>query len=127
VHSDRELMVKVDTQLFGEVMANLLRNAAEACRGVGHIEVRTAREGARAVRGEMPAAGDSTALGALTPREREVFQLLALGKANKEVAAMLDLSLGTVKKHRENLQRKLDCHSAAELARMAIREGLLNV
>lgn len=82
---------------------------------------------ARAVRGEMPAAGDSTALGALTPREREVFQLLALGKANKEVAAMLDLSLGTVKKHRENLQRKLDCHSAAELARMAIREGLLNV
>ena len=49
VHSDRALMVKVDTQLFGEVMTNLLRNAAEACRGVGHIEVRTAREGARAV------------------------------------------------------------------------------
>ena len=82
---------------------------------------------ARAVRGEVPAAGESSALGALTPREREVFQLLALGKANKEVASMLDLSLGTVKKHRENLQRKLDCHSAAELARMAIREGLLNV
>jgi DNA-binding NarL/FixJ family response regulator len=82
---------------------------------------------ARALRGEVPAASESTALGALTPREREVFQLLALGKANKEVAAMLDLSLGTVKKHRENLQRKLDCHSAAELARMAIREGLLNV
>ena len=82
---------------------------------------------ARAVRGEMPATSDSTTLGSLTPREREVFQLLALGKANKEVAAMLDLSLGTVKKHRENLQRKLDCHSAAELARMAIREGLLNV
>ncbi|MFN7591119.1 MAG: LuxR C-terminal-related transcriptional regulator, partial [Planctomycetota bacterium] len=46
-------------------------------------------------------------------------------KANKEVAALLGLSLGTVKKHRENLQRKLDCHSAAELARLAIREGLL--
>ncbi|HEX6810840.1 MAG TPA: response regulator transcription factor [Planctomycetota bacterium] len=82
---------------------------------------------ARAVRGDAPVASDSPTLGALTPREREVFQLLALGKANKEVAAMLDLSLGTVKKHRENLQRKLDCHSAAELARMAIREGLLNV
>jgi DNA-binding NarL/FixJ family response regulator len=82
---------------------------------------------ARALRGEAPAASDSSVLGTLTPREREVFQLLALGKANKEVAAMLDLSLGTVKKHRENLQRKLDCHSAAELARMAIREGLLNV
>jgi len=80
---------------------------------------------ARAVRGEAPPTGDSSSLSVLTPREREVFQLLALGKANKEVAAMLGLSLGTVKKHRENLQRKLDCHSAAELARLAIREGLL--
>lgn len=82
---------------------------------------------ARAVRGEAPASSDTSSLAVLTPREREVFQLLALGKANKEVAAMLGLSLGTVKKHRENLQRKLDCHSAAELARLAIREGLLNV
>jgi DNA-binding NarL/FixJ family response regulator len=74
-----------------------------------------------------PVSTDRGALAALTPREREVFQLLAVGKANKEVAAMLGLSLGTVKKHRENLQRKLDCHSAAELARLAIREGLLDV
>ena len=62
----------------------------------------------------------------LTPREREVFQLLALGHSNKEVASELKMSLGTAKKHRENLQRKLDCHSAAELARLAIREGLLS-
>jgi len=82
---------------------------------------------ARAVRGEMPPVGDTNTLSALTPREREVFQLLAVGKANKEVAAMLSLSLGTVKKHRENLQRKLDCHSSAELARLAIREGLLTI
>jgi DNA-binding NarL/FixJ family response regulator len=74
-----------------------------------------------------PAANEASALGVLTPREREVFQLLALGKANKEIASVLDLSLGTVKKHRENLQRKLDCHSAAELARLAIREGLLSI
>jgi DNA-binding NarL/FixJ family response regulator len=68
----------------------------------------------------------STRLACLTPREREVFQLLALGHSNKEVARDLDMSLGTAKKHRENLQRKLDCHSAAELARLAIREGLLD-
>ncbi len=80
---------------------------------------------ARAVRGETLPMSESSALAALTPREREVFQLLALGKANKEVAATLELSLGTVKKHRENLQRKLDCHSPAEIARLAIREGLL--
>ncbi len=82
---------------------------------------------ARAQPGGAVVPADGGALAVLTPREREVFQLLAVGKANKEVAAMLGLSLGTVKKHRENLQRKLDCHSAAELARLAIREGLLDV
>ncbi len=66
-------------------------------------------------------------IGSLTSREREVFQLLALGKSNKDVARELKLSLGTAKKHRENLQRKLDCHSAAELARLAISEGLLRI
>jgi DNA-binding NarL/FixJ family response regulator len=75
-------------------------------------------------------AGDGgvqrTKIDSLTPREREVFQLLALGKSNKEVARELSMSLGTAKKHRENLQRKLDCHSAAELALLAIREGLMN-
>ncbi len=71
-------------------------------------------------------AGVTSRISTLTPREREVFQLLALGKANKEVARDLEMSLGTAKKHRENLQRKLDCHSAAELARLAIREGLLS-
>ncbi len=78
----------------------------------------------RTTNGEVsPGSG----LDQLTAREREVFQLIALGKANKQIAAMLDVSLGTVKKHRENLQRKLDCHSAAEIARLAIREGLLSL
>ena len=67
----------------------------------------------------------TTGLSALTHREREVFQLLALGLSNKEVARKLDVSVGTARKHRENLQRKLDCHSTAELARLAMREGLL--
>ncbi len=65
-------------------------------------------------------------LAVLTAREREVFQLLALGHTNKEVARDLEISVGTVKKHRENLQRKLDAHSPAELARIAIQEGLLS-
>src|SRR5262249_33923784 len=69
-----------------------------------------------------PAQGRLTSL---TPREREIFQLLALGNSNKEVATRLGISLGTAKKHRENLQRKLACSSPAELARLAIREGLL--
>jgi DNA-binding NarL/FixJ family response regulator len=77
--------------------------------------------------GSMPAQGVGLQgkLESLTPREREVFQLLALGKSNKEIARTLDITLGTTKKHRENLQRKLDCHSVAEMALLAIREGLM--
>ncbi len=82
----------------------------------------------RLMSGEAPDPNESPTgrLGALTPREREVFHLLAIGKTNKEVAIKLDITLGTVKKHRENLQRKLDAHSPAELARIAIQEGLLS-
>lgn len=81
-------------------------------------------------RGRRPEVGlpsTKSRLGDLTSREREVLQLLALGKSNKEVARALEITLGTTKKHRENLQRKLDCHSAAEMALLAIKEGLLNV
>ena len=80
---------------------------------------------ARMRRGEPIQPGSVSRLSTLTAREREVFQLLALGKSNKDVARELSISLGTAKKHRENLQRKLDCHSTAELARLAIREGLM--
>lgn len=98
------------------------------CRGDSYLSPKVAGGiMAKAVRGDAPVNSDSTMLSGLTAREREVFQLIAVGKANKEVASMLGLSLGTVKKHRENLQRKLDCHSAAELARLAIREGLLSI
>lgn len=90
-------------------------------RVAGGLVSRARRDG----RGEQP--GARTRLEALTPREREVFQLLAVGKSNKEVARELDISLGTAKKHRENLQRKLACQSPADLTRLAIREGLLDI
>jgi DNA-binding NarL/FixJ family response regulator len=83
--------------------------------------VQRLREGESSGAGARPAGG----LNSLTPREREVFQLLALGLSNKVVARKLGMSLGTAKKHRENLQRKLEVSSAAEIARLAIREGLL--
>jgi len=68
-----------------------------------------------------------SAIDSLTPRERQVFQLLAIGKSNKEVANELVISLGTAKKHRENLKRKLSCPTTSDLVRLAIREGLLQV
>jgi len=94
-------------------------------RGDPYVSPRVAKGIVQRARSVREPDTSSTRVDGLTPREREIFQLLAIGKANKEIAFQLEISLSTVKKHRENLQRKLDCHSAAELARMAIREGLL--
>ena len=62
----------------------------------------------------------------LTPREREILQLLAEGKSNKEIAQALNLSLYTVETHRRNLQEKLNLHSLAELILYAVRKGLIS-
>src|SRR5215203_6492295 len=61
----------------------------------------------------------------LTSREREVVQLLAEGRSNKEIAKSLDLSIKTVESHRAALMRKLDLHSLADLVRFAIRNQII--
>lgn len=61
----------------------------------------------------------------LTTREREVLQLLAEGKSNKEVAAILDVSLYTVESHRTNLMQKLNLHNTAEIVLYAVRKNLV--
>lgn len=61
---------------------------------------------------------------ALTPREREVLQLIAEGLTSKEIGARIGTSLKTVETHRTSIIRKLDLHSIADLTRYAIREGL---
>jgi len=61
----------------------------------------------------------------LTPRERQVLQLIAEGKTTKEAAAVLEVSVKTAETHRTNLMEKLDIHSTAGLVRYAIRRGLL--
>jgi two-component system response regulator NreC len=62
----------------------------------------------------------------LTAREREVLQLLAEGKSNKDVAAMLKLSLHTVETHRSNILQKLNLHGTPELILYAIRKGVIS-
>ena len=74
----------------------------------------------------LPTAGPS-AFAALTSREREVLQLLAEGKATKQAAAALHVSVKTVETHRRQIMEKLDLHSVAELTKDAIREGLTSV
>jgi DNA-binding NarL/FixJ family response regulator len=62
----------------------------------------------------------------LTSREREILQLLAEGKSNKDIATLLNLSLYTVETHRRNLQDKLNLHSVAELILYAVRKGIIS-
>ena len=61
----------------------------------------------------------------LTDREREILQLLAEGKSNKEVAGVLDLSPLTVETHRANLMQKLNLHSTAEIVLYAVRKKII--
>ena len=62
----------------------------------------------------------------LTERERHVYQLLAEGNSNKEIAALLGLSLHTVETHRSRIMEKLEIHSAAELVLSAVRRGIVS-
>ncbi len=61
----------------------------------------------------------------LTDREKEVLQLLAEGRSNKEVATLLDLGLSTVETHRANLMQKLGLHNTAEIVLYAVRKGII--
>jgi two-component system response regulator NreC len=61
----------------------------------------------------------------LTDREKEVLQLLAEGRSNKEVASLLDVGVSTVETHRGNLMQKLDLHNTAEIVLYAVRKGLV--
>src|SRR4029077_13221798 len=61
----------------------------------------------------------------LTPRQREIVQLLAEGKNSREIAAALGTTFKTVETHRANIMRRLDCHSVTELVRYAIRNELI--
>lgn len=61
----------------------------------------------------------------LTPREREILQLLAEGKSNKEVASLLGISVNTAEAHRANIMLKLDFHSVTELVHYAIRNKII--
>ena len=61
----------------------------------------------------------------LTPREREILQIVAEGKSNKEIANLLNLSLYTVETHRGNILQKLNLHSVPELILYAVRKGVI--
>ena len=75
---------------------------------------------------EMRKRGAEDSYELLTSREREILQMLAEGKSNKDIATVLNLSLYTVETHRRNLQDKLNLHSIAELILYAVRKGIIS-
>lgn len=73
------------------------------------------------------AESDSAGPPLVTPREREVIQLLAEGKSTKHIAAALNISVKTVETHRSQIMEKLNIDSIANLTKFAIREGLTSL
>jgi DNA-binding NarL/FixJ family response regulator len=87
---------------------------------------RVAQIALRAYQPKKPTVGTPpSSVGGLTPREREVLQLLAEGKSNKETASALGISVMTVETHRSNIMHKLGAHSVAELVHYAVREKII--
>jgi DNA-binding NarL/FixJ family response regulator len=97
----------IDVDLVGAIRA-----VAEGKRFIG--------SGLKYVAGEQ-----DDELNRLTAREKQVLQLIAQGKSNKEIATLLDLSVNTVSVHRANLMEKMNIHRTAELVLFAIRKGLV--
>ncbi len=74
---------------------------------------------------QMAERGITDRYDSLSEREREVFQLIAEGHSNKEIAELLFISLSTVETHRAHILEKLDLHSAAEIVLYAVRKGVI--
>jgi DNA-binding NarL/FixJ family response regulator len=129
MHSDRRFVLEA---LRAGARGYVLKDAgfAELLEGVlvvadGHLHL-TAAVGEQVVRDylQLVDAEEGTAFSVLSPREREVLQLLAEGESTKEIAARLNLSAKTVESHRKAVMDKLEIRSIAELTKYAIREGL---
>ena len=111
----------LDKSVVAEELVRAVRAVAAGqtylCSEVAELAAASLRAGG----GRRESAAGLLALGR---REREVLQLLAEGRSTAEISERLSVAATTVETHRRNIMRKLDLHSAVELARFAIREGL---
>ncbi len=100
---------------------------AEAVRTVHRGDLFLGPGVPRTVLSRLAAGGNDDPYDKLTPRERQVLQLIAEGKTNRHIAEMLDLSVKTVDTHRAHLMRKLNIHDQTTLVKFAIRRGIVHV
>jgi two-component system, NarL family, response regulator NreC len=98
----------------------LLRAIREASRGGVYLSPDISRAVVQAYQNKTELASDP-----LSPRERQVLQLIAEGKTTKEVAGVLNISVKTAETHRTRIMEKLDIHETASLVRYAIRRGMI--
>lgn len=110
--------------LKGDSAADLLRAIDEVRRGGFFVSQGTSASFAAAVKSATPAPAHAGG-GALSPRERQVVQLVAEGKSTKEIAQALQISVKTAEFHRGRVMKKLAIHETAGLVRYAIRVGLV--
>ena len=89
-----------------------------------YFSSRVSQVGSKAILGPGFSA-DHSSRSRLTPREREIVQLLAEGKSNKDIAELLGISVKTAETHRANIMLKLDFHSITELVRYAVRNKII--
>ena len=103
-----------------QAAADLLQAIREVTRGAIYLSPGVSRALVDAYRARTDLPADP-----LSPREREVLQLVAEGKTTKEVAVVLGVSTKTAESHRTRIMEKLDIHETANLVRYAIRRGIV--
>ena len=103
-----------------EAASDLIQALNEVCRGATYLSAKVSRAIVR-----MYLERRGAPLDPLTPRERQVLQLIAEGKSTKEIASLLKISVKTADSHRTNIMSKLETHGIAGLVRYAIRRGLI--
>ena len=123
--SDEQVLAALEAGIKGyvlktEAMADLVRALHEVARGHTYLSPGISETVVRTCLGKGDRPGDP-----LTPREKEVLQLIAEGKTTKEVAQILGVSVKTAEFHRSRLMQKLGIHETASLVRYAIRKGIV--
>jgi DNA-binding NarL/FixJ family response regulator len=130
-HSDEEYVDRVTALgaagyvLKQSSLAELATAIRTARAGRFYVSPRITRSTRRRTGGLPGVGGGSPMPTRLSTREAEVLQLVAEGKANKQTAALLGISIKTVEKHRNGLMQKLDIHDVAGLVRYAIAVGII--
>lgn len=105
--------------------AELIAAIRAALDGKTYVSPAVAGDVLRVMNGEPDNAGDPVA--SLTPRQREILQLLAEGNSAKEIGATLDVSARTVEFHKYQMMEKLDLHTNAELVHFALKHGIAEI